>query len=123
MVPMVMFPLMLILLTAFFSFDSLVKLQHDRYPDAWKADGSPWGFFWRPRGGEFAGAFWRGWLSMKWVFATPEWVRADERARLLLRRIRICVAAWTRERVTPRPVAGPRNSKLHGRSRGRPFHF
>ena len=44
MVPMVMFPLMLILLTAFFSFDSLVKLQHDRYPDAWKADGSPWGF-------------------------------------------------------------------------------
>jgi hypothetical protein len=94
LVAFIMLPLMLVLLTAFISFDSLVKIQHDQYPDAWQAAGSPWGFFWRPRGSGFAGSFWRGWLSMKWTFVTPEWVRADERARSLLHRMRICVAVW-----------------------------
>lgn len=94
MLPVVMFPLIVVLLTAFVSFDLLVKLQHSRYPDAWKADGAPWGFFWRPRGSGFAGAFSHGWLSMKSVFVTPEWARADERARSLLRRMRVCVAVW-----------------------------
>lgn len=93
-VPVIMLPLFLVLLTAFITFDSLVKLQHARYPDAWQAAGSPWGFFWRPRGSGFAGSFWRGWLSMKWTLVTPEWARADDRARSLLRRMRICVAVW-----------------------------
>jgi hypothetical protein len=86
--------LMLVLLVGFVTFDSLVKIQHAEHVDAWLADGSPWGFFWRPPGSAFAGTFSRGWVSMKWILVTPEWVRDDQRAKKLLRRMRVCIGVW-----------------------------
>jgi hypothetical protein len=80
------------------AFASLVKLEHaDHRPDR-EADGRPGGFFRRPPVSGFRAALRSGFamnvLSLKWLFVTPSWARADARARQLLRRLRICVAVW-----------------------------
>jgi hypothetical protein len=91
----VLFPF---LITSFVSFSSLVKLEFTDHNSEWIADGGPQGFFWKP---PYAG-LWRTWRSgyasnvllWKWLFVTPTWVRSDQRARRLLTRFRVCVAAW-----------------------------
>ncbi len=86
------------LVTSFVAFTSLVKLEYADHRPEWEADGRPGGFLWRPptsgvlpglRSGLATNA-----LSLKWLFITPSWARADTRARQLLLRLRICVTVW-----------------------------
>ncbi|HSB03244.1 MAG TPA: hypothetical protein VLE49_21520 [Anaerolineales bacterium] len=77
-----------VLFGAFFTFDQLVRLEYHSYPSDWEKDGRPRGFFWFPSG-------WRGSnASLIWLFSTPEWVRNDEKAKKLIRRLRILVLIW-----------------------------
>lgn len=86
------------LFASFVAFTSLVKLEYADHRPEWEADGRPGGFFWRPPISGFWASVRSGLatsvLSMKWVFITPPWARADGRAQQLLRRLRVCVAVW-----------------------------
>ena len=87
------------LLPSFFTFDALVRREHDRYLDAWERDGRPDGFFWRPDGASsFFRRFRSGWAmnrcTLVWLFWTPKWIVADAEVMRLLRRLRWLVLAW-----------------------------
>lgn len=78
------------------TFDQLVRLEQERYPEQWVADGRPEARFGvrsklvRPFRSSFAAQK----CNFVWLFVTPRWVREDVDARQLLRRMRILVAVW-----------------------------
>lgn len=76
------------------SFDSLVKLEYSGHWDEWVSDGRPRGLLWVPirESAPSLTAFW--FLSVRWAFVTPLWMRADARAKRLLYRYRILLAGW-----------------------------
>jgi hypothetical protein len=86
------------LIGSFVAFTSLVKLEYGSHRPEWEADGRPGGLFWRaPTSGlwqALRSGFATNVLSLKWLFITPTWARADARSQQLLRRLRICVAVW-----------------------------
>lgn len=91
-----------VLLGAFLIFDRLVRLEYESYRRHWLADGQPHGFFWVPPVVKRLG----GWTvslrsdfaskrcSYVWLFSTPDWVRKDEKAKRLLKWLRILVVLW-----------------------------
>ncbi len=86
------------LIASFVAFTSLVKWEYANHRQEWEADGRPGGIFWMPPVSGFwatlRSGFARNVVSLKWLFITPPWARADARAKKLLRRLRICVAVW-----------------------------
>jgi hypothetical protein len=75
-------------------FDRLLHLQRERYPTEWARDGAPMGFFWVPAGARLVrGSFARSAAFLRWTFRTPAWVRQDERAKRLLRDLRLAHVA------------------------------
>ena len=69
----------------FVLFDLILYLEHEYHNEEWEKDGRPGGFFWSPEGvSAWAGPFARGSLASAWLFSTPAWVSADQRARRLL---------------------------------------
>ena len=86
------------LIGAFAAFTSLVKLEYANHRPDWEADGCPRGFLWSPPVSGFRATLRSGFatnvVSVKWLFLTPSWARADARAQQLLRRLRICAAVW-----------------------------
>lgn len=78
------------------TFDQLVRLEQERYPEQWEADGRP-----MPRFGvrsrlvtTFRSSFAAQKCNFVWLFVTPGWAKEDVEARQLLRRMRILVALW-----------------------------
>lgn len=78
------------------TFDQLVRLEQERYPAQWEADGRP-----LPRFGvrsrivtTLRSSFAAQKCNFVWLFVTPRWVKEDVDARQLLRRMRILVALW-----------------------------
>ncbi len=100
--------LVAVLFGAFFTFDQLVRLEYNSHRAHWEGNGTPRGIFWMPR------QYWRShstglpgiwkaqyrslfamWkASLVWLFSTPEWIRSDEKARQLIRRLRILALVW-----------------------------
>ena len=84
-----------VMLSGYFTFDRLLRREHDVHADAWIADGRPIGMFWRPEGARFS--LRSRWAMDKctwaWLFRSPEWALRDEEALRLLRRYRLLVAA------------------------------
>ncbi len=77
---------LLALLVATGVFDQLVRLQFERYPSQWVADGKPWGYFWRPRpaGKRPPFSVWsrrvlwaRSLRALVWLLQTPPWIQQD----------------------------------------------
>jgi len=88
----IFFGLMVLLFTAFFNFDTIVKIEHEKYNHEWIKDGKPIGFFWRSSQCTWlssAMALQR--LSFRWLFTTPPWIRNDSDALLHLKRLRLFV--------------------------------
>jgi hypothetical protein len=85
-----------IVIGAMLTFDSLVLIERERFPEVWASDGMPIPFY-RARH-EFARTVSAGMasnkLSLLWLFSTPPWVRSDADAARLLRRMRILAAIW-----------------------------
>jgi hypothetical protein len=83
---------MVLLFAAFFNFDKIVKIEHEKYSQEWINDGKPKGFFWRSAQCTWlssAMALQR--LSFQWLFTTPTWIRIDSEALLHLKRLRMFV--------------------------------
>lgn len=97
-----MIPAIILILTAplvimaMLTFDQLVILEKAQFPEQWEADGSP-ATFYRKRG-EFKWrireSFATNKCSLVWLFSTPQWIKGDEKAEGILKRLRIIVAVW-----------------------------
>src|SRR5262245_36995433 len=92
-----------VLVDSFLTFDQLVKLEYNSYMTQWESDGKPHGFFW------FPSEYWKsqgmGWFSkwksqyksnwamqrshLTWLFSTPQWIKEDDAARKLIKRLRV----------------------------------
>jgi hypothetical protein len=82
-------------LEAFWLFDRLLRLEHDRYPKEWARDGAPIGFFWVPPGARATkGSLIRGFVALKWMFCTPIWAAQDFNAKHLLFQFRTFYAVF-----------------------------
>lgn len=84
--------LVIIHLYGFFSFDRLLRLQHDLNYAAWEQDGRPAGFFWRTRECSWISSYVaRNRLSFRWLFRTPAWISASPACARALRHFRLAV--------------------------------
>jgi hypothetical protein len=78
-----------LMLSAFYFFDRLVKIQYSDFRDEWKRTGAPHGFFWFPK--ESASSLKvlprasstraRTKSLFSWLFRTPEWIKENQAAR------------------------------------------
>jgi hypothetical protein len=79
-----------------FAFDELVQLEYYSHRREWENDGRPRGIFWFPLD------YWKSknisWFSSSlasqrlariWLFSTPQWMKKDEEAMKLVKRLRI----------------------------------
>ena len=94
-------PLIGDLLWAFSTFDELFRLESRQYSGSEIGTVEPEASSSMPDGSAYPS--WpenhrtesvRGWKSITWLFSTPEWVRVDPQAGMLLHRYRILVAIW-----------------------------
>ncbi|MCI0551469.1 MAG: hypothetical protein L0287_10970 [Anaerolineae bacterium] len=93
-----------LLISAFITYDLILKLEYSSYRIYWESDGQPFGFFWiAPEKRKFfilpiaqiKNQFARDKLSRKWLFSTPEWMINDARALQLVSRYRWLILLWT----------------------------
>jgi hypothetical protein len=94
----VVLPLSVVLLTAFWMFDKLVRLEYASYRADWEQDGRPNGFLFHPPETKELDAP-RSWVAFNrcafaWLFRTPEWMRQDERALRWVFWLRVSVLTW-----------------------------
>jgi len=95
-----LFSLVFVLVSSFFTFDKLVRLQYEAHRSYWERDGGPRGFFWWAPGTRkwfrinlrSEWAFQR--TNLRWFFSTPNWMRKDPQAVRLVRRFRLLVLIW-----------------------------
>jgi|SRR6266567_8643211 len=72
-------------LILFVFFDLIVRLEHKYHTADWEKDQRHIGFFWRPRDAAvWGGSMARTRLASAWLFKTPVWVLADQKAMRLL---------------------------------------
>ncbi|HXG11737.1 MAG TPA: hypothetical protein VNK04_18425 [Gemmataceae bacterium] len=75
---------------AFLAFDNLLRIEYTDHSEHWRQDGKPIGFFWMPAGTRFfSGLAARNRLFWTWLSDVPSWAESNERAKWLLRRIRV----------------------------------
>ena len=100
--------LICVLISIFITIDQLIHLEYNSNKVQWENDGRPRGFFWFPP--EYwrkQNASWFGtWKSqyksnwafqtvpLFWVFSTPQWIKNDEKAKNLIRRLRVLILVW-----------------------------
>jgi len=79
--------------TAFVSFDSLLREQHEAAHDSWQKDGRAIGFFWWPKdaAGLARASFRRGILMLRWGCRTPDWAEGRELPDLSSLRIGLAI--------------------------------
>jgi hypothetical protein len=95
--PAILFFLLIpILLWAFLTWDSLIKLEHEKFHQQWLNDEKPSGMFWRST--KSRPSFRSGIATQKfmfvWLFKNPEWVESSEEALILIKRYRVLVLTW-----------------------------
>ena len=89
-----------VVLTGFWAFHRLIRLEYVSYREQWEADGRPHSVFWVPR--ECMGPIYVRFgctqamsrCSVAWLFKTPEWMRQDERAIRWVRWMRVSSLIW-----------------------------
>ncbi len=86
-----------LLIHMLWTFDQLVRLEHEFYQGNWRKDGKPNGFFWTARENANRKWLWVGFRSyfardrclFAWMLSSPLWIKEDEKANILIRRIRV----------------------------------
>ncbi len=96
-IPILLFFLLIpILLWAFFTWDNLIKLEHENFHHQWVKNGKPTGMFWRPP--NTSRSYSSGMATQKfmfvWLFKNPEWVESSDDGMRLIKRYRILVLVW-----------------------------
>ncbi len=84
-----------LIVVSLFCFDRVVRWEHTHRHADWQKDGSPAGFFWRPKDA----TFWRSGAAMRtksfvWLFVTPVWVSEMNKEKKFFYVFRGCVYAW-----------------------------
>jgi hypothetical protein len=70
--------------------DQLLKYEYRYHPGIWDEDGRPSGFLWCPRDAEWLYTGMRPFPpQFKWLFKTPDWIRAEPRLLYKLNIIRL----------------------------------
>ncbi len=76
----------------FITFDQILKIQYQKYKNAWEADGKPYGFFWKTKESKWLqGSIARNRLAFIWLFKTPDWIKNNENLKKYLFRLRLFV--------------------------------
>jgi hypothetical protein len=80
-------------LYGFSTFDRIVRLECERFPEEWQRDGSPGVIYGTPAPG--IPRTWRSGLAAQrcmlvWLFVTPEWARENPEANRAMRKFRVC---------------------------------
>ena len=71
------------------AMDRLIRREHDAHRGDWERDGRPIGsFFLAPEARALRSRFAFYFCTLVWLFSTPQWVRGDPAAAVLLRRLR-----------------------------------
>jgi len=99
--PKLYFVLLLpVLIAVFLTFDQLVRFEYCSSKENWDKDGKPRGFFWRPAESNAGLArmlksnFALQRCAFVWLFKTEDWMKADQHALRLVRRLRVLVLIW-----------------------------
>jgi hypothetical protein len=82
------------LVYSFVLFDRLIRVEYECHHEAWIADGRPSGFFYFPLASSFNGANRGKWLSLKWLFSAPLWIRRSRVYNFWLVQMRISTLIW-----------------------------
>jgi hypothetical protein len=85
-----------LVIVAMMTFDQLIIIERGQFPAHWRNDGSP-ATFYQQRSQFKRGikeSFAASKCSLVWIFVTPQWIKGDEKAQGILRRLRIIVALW-----------------------------
>jgi hypothetical protein len=70
-------------------FDSLLKIEYERFYADWIKDGKPAGMFYRPPGYSLFGAAKRNRVNTRWIFVKPGWIERDEAAERFYKYFRL----------------------------------
>jgi hypothetical protein len=93
MLPLFFF-LMLVILAAFYLGSRLIRIEYQFHRENWEDDGKPADYFSSVPGSYVS----RFAVSTSWLFATPEWMKAESQARTIIIWYRllclIFVAGW-----------------------------
>ena len=78
------------------TFDRLVGIEFEQFPENWRADGRPHTLLWYRRNLPWTI---RSWLATQrcalvWVFVTPKWSSGDTEASRCARRLRVLFRLW-----------------------------
>ena len=88
-------PSIIMLFTAFRTWDELVKFEYENHREVWVTDGKPRGMFWSaPDAGFLQGDFARNFMMFRLVFKTPAWAGQSPTSLKLLKRYRFSVIYW-----------------------------
>ena len=95
--PLLLVPLLLILLWAFITYDSIVRIEYAEFTEEWKREGEPVGMIWKPEG--YRRTLRSGLATQRcmlvWLFKNPSWANSSENAVRLLRRYCVLVLGWS----------------------------
>ena len=85
-----------VLVSLMWTFDRLVRLEFEKFPENWTADGRPYPLLWKRR--DMPRTI-RSWLATQrcalvWPFVVPEWSYQDAEALRYARRLRVLFALW-----------------------------
>ena len=100
MLILIVFPFLIVAcLGTIVTFDLLVRLEHKDHRENWDLDGKPYGVVWVPPGTKRGIAYAFGnprvtFIQYKWLFSTPDWMRADQKALRLILWNRIFGFIW-----------------------------
>jgi hypothetical protein len=86
-----------LVVVAMFTCDKLLAIERARFPEQWRAHGSPTPFFQRGNASEdsVASRVAAVRCCLIWAVSMPVWVRNDREAPQLLRRVRVLLILWT----------------------------
>jgi len=76
----------------FLLFDRLVRYEYKNFRETWEQNGRPFGFFWKPPHYGLRVSpmrhMARDRCAVMWLFVTPLWMEHDDKARVLVSRLR-----------------------------------
>ena len=79
-----------IVVGAALTYDQLLRIEYSSWREVWERDGRPRGYFWSPPELRTAERLlgMSGRMLITWLFRTPNWIRAEPEARVLLQRLK-----------------------------------
>jgi len=92
----VIIPVLSVLFVLMWTFDRLVGIEFEQFPEDWRADGKPHTLLWHkydmPR--TFRSSFATQRCTIVWLFVMPKWADGHAEASRYVRRLRVFFILW-----------------------------